>query len=217
MSLFVGKPKTNSSSSTNDGNNARCAFSQPKLFARITNVDQSLNHSFKIILILLTCQQVLDLKKFEKFCFYTANLYMTKYPWSPMSATIHKVLIHTKQILENSVLPSGYFGEEASEARNKFYKRDREFHTRRNSRINNLEDIFNRAMDTSDPVISSINLQYRLKRRHKLTLPSEVIAMLSPPQVLIVSPTSAINVVASSEDDSEKETGPSDYLELDSE
>ena len=74
-------------------------------------------------------------------------------------------------------------------------------------------------MDNSDPVISSISLQYRLKRRQNLSLPSEVIAMLSPPQVLIASPTSAINVVASSEDededDSDKETGPLDYLELD--
>ena len=115
----------------------------------------------------------------------------------PQPATIHKVLIHAKQTVENSVLPAGYFGEEASEARNKFYKRDGEFHTRKNSRINNLEDIFYRAMDTSDPVIYSISLQYRLKRRHKLTLPSEVIAILSPPQVFIASPTSAINVVAS--------------------
>ena len=134
-----------------------------------------------------------------------------------MPATIHRV--YAKQILENSVLPAGYFGEEASEARNKFYKRDREFHARKNSHINNLEDIFNRAMDTSDPVISSISLQYRLKCWHKLTLPSEVITMLLPPQVLIASPTSAINLVASSEDedDSDKETEPLDYLELDSE
>ena len=80
-----------------------------------------------------------------------------------------------------AVLPAGYFGEEESEERNKFYKRGRELHARKNSRNNNLEDIFNRAMDTSDPVISSISLQYCLKRRHKLTLPSEVIAMLSPP------------------------------------
>ena len=71
--------------------------------------------NFKIILLSLTCQQV--------FCIDTATLYMTKYPWLPMPATIHKMLIHAKQILENSVLPAGYFGEEASEARNKFYKR----------------------------------------------------------------------------------------------
>ena len=178
MSLLVNKPKANSSGSTDDGNTARRAFNQPELFARITNVDQSLIHNFKIILISLTCQQVLDLEKFETFCFDTANLYMTKYPWFRIPATIHKVLIHAKQFFENSVLPAGYFGEEASEARNKFYKRDKEFIARKNSRINNLEDVFNRAMVSSDPVISSISLQYRLKRRHKLTLPSEVIAML---------------------------------------
>ena len=72
-----------------------------------------------------------DLEKFETFCFNTANFYMTKYPWFPMPATIHKVLIHAKQILENSVLPARYFGEEASEARDKFYTRDREFHARK--------------------------------------------------------------------------------------
>ena len=192
MSLLVNKPKANSSGSTNDGNTAQCAFSQPELFARITNIDQSLIHNFKITLISLTCQQVLNLEKFERFCFDIAYLYMTKYPWFHMPATTYKVLIHAKQILENSVLPAGYFGEEASEARNKFYKRDREFHSRKNSHINNLDDIFNRAMDTSDPVISTISLQYHLKARHKLTLPSEVIAMLLPPQVLIASPTSAM-------------------------
>ena len=126
MSLLVNKPKANSSGSTDDGNTARRAFNQPELFARITNVDQSLIHNFKIILISLTCQQVLDLEKFETFCFDTANLYMTKYPWFRIPATIHKVLIHAKQFFENSVLPAGYFGEEASEARNKFYKRDKE-------------------------------------------------------------------------------------------
>ena len=211
MSLLVDKPKANCSGSKKDENTARRAFSQPELFARITNVDQSLVHNFKIILISLACQQVLDLEKFETVCFDTANLYMT----------IQKLLIHAKQILENSVFPAGYFGKEASEARNKFYKRNREFHARNNSYINNLEDIFNRAMYISDPVISSISLQYRLKGRHKLTLPLEVIAMLSLPQVLIASPTSAINLVASSEvedeSDSDKETGPLDYLELDSE
>ena len=139
-SLLVNKPKANGSGSTNDGNTARHTFSQPELFARITNVDQSLIHNFKIILILLTCQQVLDLKKFETFCFDTANLYITKNPWFPMPAMIHKVLIHAKQIFEKSVLPAGYFGEEASEARNKFYKRDMEFHTWKKSYINNLED-----------------------------------------------------------------------------
>ena len=73
MSLLVDKAKANSSGSTNDGKTARRAFSQSELFARITNVDQSLFHNFKIILISLTCQQVLNLEKFETFCFDTGN------------------------------------------------------------------------------------------------------------------------------------------------
>ena len=96
ISLLVNKLKPNSSGSTNNWNTAQCAFSQPELFARITNVDQSLIHNFKIILISLTCQQVLDLEKFDTFCFDTANLYTMKYPWFCMPATIHKVLIHAK-------------------------------------------------------------------------------------------------------------------------
>ena len=84
MSLLVDNPKANSSGSTNDGKTARRAFRQPELFARTTNVDQSLIHSFKIILISLTCQQVLDLENFETFCLNTANLYMIKYPWFPI-------------------------------------------------------------------------------------------------------------------------------------
>ena len=78
--MLVDKPKVNSSGSTNDGKTARRAYSQPELFARITNVDQSLIHNLKIILISFTCQQLLGLEKFETFCFDTANLYTTKYP-----------------------------------------------------------------------------------------------------------------------------------------
>lgn len=83
--------------------------------------------------------------------------------------------------MENTVLPIGCFGEEGSEARNKMYKHDRQFHARKTSRQSNLADIFNRAMDTSDPIISSINLAKGIRRQHKLTIPSEVLSMLAKP------------------------------------
>ena len=88
-----------------------------------------------------------------------------------MPVTVHKVLAHSKQIIENTVLPVGYFRWEGSEARNKLYKHDRQFHARKTSRENNMEDIFNRAMDTSDPIISNISLQKRINRQRRLQLP----------------------------------------------
>lgn len=55
-------------------------------------------------------------------------------------------------------------GEEGAESRNKVYRYDRVLHARKISRIANLTDVFTRAMDTSDPIISSISLA---KRRHE--------------------------------------------------
>ena len=117
-------------------------------------------------------------------------------------------------------MPAGYFGEEASKARINFI---REIRNSTQGKIATLKilKIFNRAINTSHPVISSISLEYRLKHWCKLILPPEIIAMLSLPQVLIALPISAINVAASSEDEdedeSDKETGPLEYLELTSE
>jgi len=72
-----------------------------------------------------------------------------------MTATVHKILVQSKDILEQTVLPVGYFGEVAAESRNKIY----------------------RAMDTSDPIISPINLKRRVRKHKRLSLPPEIIQM----------------------------------------
>lgn len=96
-----------------------------------------------------------------------------------MTATVHKILVHSSDILENTVLPVGYFGEEGAESRNKFYKSDRLHHARKCSRAKNFEDVFQRAMDTSDPIISSLNLEKRIKKQRRQCLPTEVLELLS--------------------------------------
>lgn len=69
-------------------------------------------------------------------------LYVNTYPWYPMS----------------SLVPVGCLGENGSEARNKHYKNNRKSHARKNSRLNNMADVFYRVMDSSDPYISSLSL-----------------------------------------------------------
>ena len=59
--------------------------------------------------------------------------------------------------------------EEVSECRNKFYFKDRENYTRRNSRESNSFDVFRRAMNTSDLIISSLSLAKRMKYNPKTT------------------------------------------------
>lgn len=91
---------------------------------------------------------------------------------------IRKKAKHNGNRCCDCVLPLGFLGEDAAESRHKIYKADRLHHARKSSRTNNILDIFNRAMDTSDPLISSINLSKRMQQRKRLQLPQEVIEML---------------------------------------
>ena len=65
-------------------------------------------------------------------------------------------------------------GGETIESRHRVYKFDREHHARKKSRENNLYDIFIRAIQTSDPLFSSISLTKRLKNKKPLCLPKTV-------------------------------------------
>jgi len=94
-----------------------------------------------------------------------------------MTDTVHKHLVRSAGIIQNTVLPVGYFGEEGADSRNNIYKSDRLHHARKCSRKSNFTDVFQKAMDTSDPIISSVSLNRRLQK--KLNLPSEVIQLLS--------------------------------------
>lgn len=58
----------------------------------------------------------------------------------------------------HSPAPIGMLGEEAAESRNKYYRKDRELHARKNSREDNLCDVFVRALNSSDPLISTISI-----------------------------------------------------------
>ena len=96
-----------------------------------------------------------------------------------MPATLHKILIHGSEIISTSLLPVGMLGEEASEARNKNYKNYRQFFSRKHNRTVNLEDVFYRVMDTSDPKISSMSLSSRLQHKQLLPIPEEVSCLFS--------------------------------------
>lgn len=181
LGLNVDKPKPGGSGTTNDGNTARRAFEKPDLLAELLGLDRQMLQNFKTILIALSCQLPVDPVRFDNLAFSTAEIYVKYYSWYPMPSTVHKIFIHGEDIMRNSLLPLGMLGEEASEARNKYYKSYRRDHARKLSRIANLKDIFNRAMDTSDPIISSLAINTRLQKREQLPLPTEVIKLLAIP------------------------------------
>jgi len=98
-----------------------------------------------------------------------------------MSPTVHKVLVHGYIIIEKLIVPVGSLAESASEARHKLFKADRKDHARKCSRVDNMSDVFHRAMDSSDPLLSS----FCSTKTNRMPLPAEVVDLLDSP---IISP-----------------------------
>ena len=96
-----------------------------------------------------------------------------------MSATVHKVLVHGAQIIAASFLPLDCLDENASEERKNFFKKVRLSHARQNSRLNNLTNVFCRAMDSSDPLVSAIFIKERQRQNIINSYPAEVIKLLT--------------------------------------
>lgn len=138
---------------TNDGNTARTALSDVYrgTFAEILNIEQWLLDELHVVLTVLSSNLPIDSEKFATFCKKLAYKYVAKYEWHPMTVTLHKILVHGAKIIDSLSLPVGMLSEQAAESRNKFWRFDREHHTRKISREATMSDLFHRALVSSDP------------------------------------------------------------------
>lgn len=164
---------------TNDGNTARRFFEDPVKTADITGLDAELIHRFAVILQAVTSGEHIDTVKFKDYAYETAERYVSLYNWYYMSATVHKLLLHGADIVTcNAIIPIGKLSEEASEARNKDFRRFREHNSRKKSRVSSNEDILNFLLLSSDPLISSMRPTFDAKK--KKTFFSETLDLLKP-------------------------------------
>ncbi len=66
---------------------------------------------------------MIDAEKFKEYCLATAQLFVQLYPWYNMPQSLHKILIHGWQVIDQMVLLIGMMSEEAQEACNKDFKK----------------------------------------------------------------------------------------------
>lgn len=149
--------------SSNNGNVARRFFSNPQLASQITGVSEELIKRFSVILEIITCNEIIDERKFGEFAYRTAELFVENYEWYNMPSTVHKVLVHGEQIIANAAFPVGVLSEEAQEHLNKDYKRYRIMNSRKCSRTATNEDIFHMMLLSSDPLITNLRPQPKKK------------------------------------------------------
>ena len=104
--------------------------------------------------------------------------YITSYEWYPMSAKLHKILVLGNEIIRYSLLPVEMVTQEASEAKNKYFKNDRLRHSRQVSRCLTLADIFYRTIDSTDPLISSTNSDKTFHNQKHLKVSPELVYLI---------------------------------------
>ncbi|KAG6456667.1 hypothetical protein O3G_MSEX009874 [Manduca sexta] len=166
------------SGNTNTGNVARRFFADEETTARITGLDVRIIHRIGVVLKCISSWQRINYETFKEYCNATANLYVELYPWYYMPSSLHKLLIHGPEIADHfSVLPIGYLSEEASEARNKDFRKYRSEHSRKCNSIATNEDILNNLLLSSDPLLSSIR---RTMQKGKKLKSKEVSELLIP-------------------------------------
>ena len=86
----------------------------------------------------------------------TAHKLVALYPWYKLPASVHKILIHAAEVIDNALLGIGKLSEEAAEANNKNIKMYRRCYTRKMTRKITNEDLIKRLLLQSDPYISNI-------------------------------------------------------------
>lgn len=128
---------------TNNGNTSRRFFRNPIITAEITQIDKVLIKRLNVILVIICCNFAIDAEKFGIYARETANLAVSSYTWYNMPFTVHKILIHGKEIIESAALPINSLSEKAQESRNKDYnKYYRIHHTRNFLSVDNKLKIF---------------------------------------------------------------------------
>lgn len=98
--LIIDKPKPGFGIS-HDGNTARRFFQDCKLTSEITGIDVEIIERFSNLLAAISCNTVVNFKKYEMYGIATAQKFSKTYPSFTFSPTVHKILFHGHEYIQH--------------------------------------------------------------------------------------------------------------------
>ena len=106
----------------------------------------------------------LDPVKVKDYCDATIEQYYSLFDWAPMNPTLHMLLAHLPEVLEQvpEGLTLGYFSEEPLEASHKKIRQFAKTKASAKTRKLRLTNVFQRQLD-----ISNLKILRRLEKYHK--------------------------------------------------
>lgn len=179
LGINVDKP-AQGAGTTNCGNTARRFFETPELVSQVTGVDKELISRFGVILTALNSGFGINPEKYKTYALATAQLYVTKYQWYYMPVSVHKMLLHGAEVIEELCIPVGQSSEEGMEGKHKDLRAVRQHHTCKISRSRINEDLIHWLLIMSDPIVAS---HRKIKRVSRKPLPPAVLQLLQEPSL----------------------------------
>lgn len=95
-----------------------------------------------------------NLNKFRTYAYETYVICVEKYGWFTVPPSVHKLLLHAADIMEELPLPIEDYGEEALEGNNKVFRKVRLMFSRMTDRKHTNEDVLKRLLVNTDPYVA---------------------------------------------------------------
>ena len=99
--LLIDRPKQDGSGNTNDGNTARRFFDDIAFASEVTGVDFNLIKKLSILVRALNSGKKINTLVCEKISSDFYDIYSLKYSWFYLPPTIHKIICHGIQLINN--------------------------------------------------------------------------------------------------------------------
>ena len=177
LNLIVDQPRVGFGNS-NDGNTARRAFANAKVFSDITGVNLEVIERLHTVLRAICSGYSLNVDEFRSYCHITIDMILAEYSWYPMPPFVHKMLEHGAEVAMSLELPIGVYSEESQEAMNKEIRKARLYHTAKISRLNVMKNQFYHLLVRSDPIVSSKTFKKVSAEAEAIELSAEVKQLL---------------------------------------
>lgn len=164
LQLRVEEVRADGGTST-DGNTVNRAFENPETLAEILELDIHLVTNLVMLIRAISSHFPINLEEFKDLCDITNGIIVVKYGNIPKSPSVHLLLDHGTEIIEAAAVPIGDTGEHSPESKNKWLRNDREDHSRKDSRVHSIQDVFTMSWARSCPVV--LKNEIKIEKRQK--------------------------------------------------
>ena len=147
-----------------------------RLFCRLIDDDEE-SKSFEqvhlklctVIRLINSQRRRIDFEAFKDLCRDTCLHIVQSFPWAVMSTSVHRVLAHGPELVqENDLLGLGGQSEEGLETNNKFVRALRRESSRKTSTEENFQDTFQHLWLKSSPLLIAVGKEKsKLKKERK--------------------------------------------------